>query len=334
MEQNYDNRLEEILDNTRLWNAYVMFLGLGLRITSRSGLNQGWLRDKIKEVSSYKDIHYEELESLNGHPFNVPILRLKCRKQKKKILLQAIHGHEWAATESILRFADDWGRNKISQKVKESYDITIIPLLSIDKFPDKYGSNNLSSDTRFETIKHEIDSSDLIIEMHESPLKNQFLILLPFIYPSYKLVKLLGKYYYNYIDTEGKQETLEANLIYYLKNSIADVEIMFSNSDGLIEKITENLHGFDISLEESCESYSRRISTKEGKPTYGIELYSDWGMAGEGIALFFTGMLAYPFTEISTYLNRTFRKEKIKHSRLQAAENGRKTIHSILEAYL
>lgn len=325
--------LEEVLNNTKLWNANAIIGNFGRRISASNGLNPAWLDNKIKALSQYENISYDRLT----HPeqkFSVPILRLKGRIPKKKVLLQAIHADEWAATEAIIRFVDDWGMNKVAKEIKNNYDITVIPLLSIDKFPKYYGSRNYHSDARFETIEPELDSAEMVIELHESSIKNQSKILTPFVYSLYGLSLINSYLIFASSERKKARDGAQSVMKEFKKLCSSDVEIMYSNDGELIEKITSELHELEVETNKSACSYSRRKTTADGKRTYGIELCSDWGEAGEPFLLFLTGMMTYPLTEISTYLNRTFRKEQIKQSRLQSAENGVKVIKSILTANL
>jgi len=106
--------LEEVLDNTKLWNANAIVINFGMRISSSNGLNPDWLDNRIEALSQYEGIFYDRLthpeQTADWYknasqrlgidaPFSVPILRLKGRNSKKKVLLQAIHGYEWAATK-------------------------------------------------------------------------------------------------------------------------------------------------------------------------------------------------------------------------------------------
>jgi len=233
-----------------------------------------------------------------------------------------------------MRFVDSWGRNEVPEEIKDCYEITAIPLLSIDKFPRHYGSMNDNSDVRFETIEPELESADIIVELHESPMKNQSIILTPLVYSLYGLA--LAGSYLKFTSSERKKQEMKFNQQWInLKNCVSsDVEISYSNDSGLIETITSELDGLKVETKQGARSYSRWKATRDGKKTYGIELYSDWGEIGESILLFFTGMITYPLTEISTYLNRTFRQEQIKQSRLQSAENGVRVVQSILTSNL
>ena len=339
--------LEELLDNSKIRNASAIIGKLGIRISTPSQFNPTWLDGKIKEFANYDRIEYERLAHPNGisadlykriwqnfgmnvEEFSVPILRLKGRQPKKKVLLQSIHSSEWAALEAIMRFVEDWSKDKLNPEIKRDYDITVVPLLSIDKFPTSYGSMNYNSDIRLETIKQEVASADMIIEVHESPMKNQFKILFPLVYGIYGLA-LVGSYLrFTKNGREKSRTEVHSAMEDFRKFIISDAEIMYSNIQKSIDDTTSQLNGLKIETEESVGSYSRRKATQQGKPTYGIELYSDWGEIGEPYVLFFSGMMAYPFTELSTFINRSLRKGQIKQSRMQAAENGRKIIHAIL----
>ncbi len=343
--------LEEVLDNTRLWNSDSPIGGFGMRVTASNGLCPSWLDDKIKELSLYEDIYYGRLQHpkgksadwykriaqkfrINMEPFSLPLLRLKSKKPKKKALLQAIHADEWAATEAIMRFVDDWGKGKVSSEIKEGYEITAIPLLSIDTFPRHHGSMNYNSDVRLETIKPELDSADIVIELHESSIKNQSMILTPLVYSVYGLV-LAGSYLkFTRVGRKKARQKVQSKIDEFRKIFSSDIEVMYSNDGELIERITSELEGLKVEIEESAQSYSRRIKTKDGKPNYGVELCSDLGEIGEPFLLLFSVMMAYPLTEVSTYLNRTLRRNQIRQSRLQSAMNGNRVIQSILKANL
>ncbi len=283
--------LEETLDRTRLWNTYDILGHVGLRITAK-GIGPEWLDTEIRNLSSCASVDYEVLTHPSG-TFRVPVLRLRGKKPRMKVLLQVVHAFEWAATESILRFAEDWEAGRLNERVVEQYDITAVPLLSIDVFPSKYGSSNYKSDRRLETVVDEIDSSDMVVEIHETPLKN-FL---------------------------------------FLGRHIPDLEIAYSDGRN-IPDITSYLDGLNVVTERRYMSYSARLAARRGIPAYVVELFSDWGSVCECLLLSLSGMAAYPMTELTTFLNRTYRKQKIRQSRLQSSENGSRTINAILTAYV
>src|SRR3989344_5174174 len=139
--------LEEVLANTKLWNANIF--GIGMRVSASIRLNTGWIEGRIEELSQHDNVSYDRLtqpeqKSADGYkniaqkagmdikPYEVPILRLTGKQPKKKVLLQAIHAYEWAAIEAIMRFVDDWGKGEVLPEIREKYEITVIPLLSID----------------------------------------------------------------------------------------------------------------------------------------------------------------------------------------------------------
>jgi len=341
--------LEEVLANTKLWNANIF--GIGMRVSASNRLNPGWLEGRIEALSQHDNVSYDRLthpeqKSADGYkniaqkagmdikPFEVPILRLTGKQPKKKVLLQAIHAYEWAAIEAIMRFVDDWGKGEVLPEIREKYEITVIPLLSIDKFPRHYGSANSDSDVRFETIKQELDSADMVIELHESSIKNQYMTSMGVVYGLYGLA-LAGSYLRFGRDNRQKaRNKVQSEMVDFRKYFNSDIEIRYSNDRDLIKIITSDLDKLKVEANEGSMAYSRRMTTKNEKPTYGIELHSDWGEIGEGLLLLCTGMTAYPLTEISTYFNRTFRRGQIKRSRLQSAKNGVRVVQSILTANL
>lgn len=346
--------LEEILNNARLSGTPVPG-NSDRRIIAPDWLNSEWLDKKIKEFSQYKGVSYELLKSkpkkfnpvrrnpsgeLGHNPdFSVPLLRLNGinpKIQRKKVLVEAIHAYEWAAIDAIFRFIRDWCDGTIPIKITEKYDISVIPLLSIDQFPTGYGSQNHYADYRLETITNEIRRSDLIIELHEGPLKNNLKYFRGISYTPLFAIGILHDLLVKISSHQHSESMLDRTRSKFKEDmKEEDLELVYYKHKGRIDDIMPKLKDLKIHLIEFHKfdkTYTMAVANNLGIPVYGIELYSDFGEMG--FLSHITRGFIKPLVDVATYINRSLRQEQINNSRIHASKNGTRVIEAILEAHL